>query len=124
MAAFRFDEGRFFKVLMMTLYVASRVLTPVMPIKAGTWPAAMLIAEPVMKALIAARVMNSTIQPRRARPRKRTMEPPMIARADAVTSGATSGSLSCTLSTTFPVTVDKTATGFISSQPSADIKRR
>lgn len=110
-AALRFVRGRFLRVLMNTKYGASRVLTPVIPIRAGIWPTAMLIALPVMKALIAAKVMNSTIQPSRARPRNRTMAPLTIAKDDAVMSAGTSGSLSCTLRTTFPVTVDRTATG-------------
>jgi hypothetical protein len=37
----------------------------------------------------------------------------MIANEDATTSAGTSGSLSWTLRTTFPVTVERTATGFL-----------
>lgn len=111
MAAFRSDLPRCFKMLIAIWYGASRVENPVMPIIAGIWPTAILMADPVMKALIAARVMNSTIQPRRARPRKSTMAPEMMAKADAMISAGTSGSFSVADNTTFPVTTDNTATG-------------
>lgn len=111
MAAFRSDLPRCFRILMITLYGASRVEKPVIPIIAGTCPTAILIAEPVMKALIAARVMNSTIQPRRTRPRKRTIAPDTTAKDEAMISAGTSGSFSMAEITTFPVIVDKTATG-------------
>ena len=97
---------------MITLYVDSRVENPVIPIIVGIWPTAMLIAEPVMKALIAASVMKSTIQPRRTRPRNKTIDPEMMARDDAMISKGTSGSFSDADATTFPVTVDRTATGW------------
>jgi hypothetical protein len=96
--------GRPLSVLMMTLYGASRVLTPLMPISLGTWPAAMLTAEPVMKAQMDGSGMNSTTQPRRARPRKQMMAPAMMARAEAMTWPGTSGRRSAALNTTSPVT--------------------
>jgi hypothetical protein len=98
-------------MLMITLYVASRVEKPVMPIMAGTWPTAMLMAEPVMKAEIAGNEIKSTIQPRRAKPRKRTMAPEMMANEDATMSLGTPGSLSSAFRMTEPVTVERTATG-------------
>lgn len=64
-----------------------------------------------MKAQMAGSGMNSTIQPRRARPRKRMMAPVMMARAEAMTWPGTPGSVSWALSTTLPVTWDMTATG-------------
>ena len=87
--------GRPLRVLIMTWYVAARVLgcniskpisrrkekekiahlKPVMPMRPGTWPTAMLMAEPVMKPLTAGAGMNSTSQPIRRRPTPRTMQP-------------------------------------------------
>lgn len=77
----------------------------------GTWPTAMLRAEPVMNAQIEASEINSTSQPSRARPRKHTMEPAIIAREEAIISAGTPWSFFEALVTTFPVTVDRTATG-------------
>jgi hypothetical protein len=97
---------------MTTLYVASRVENPVIPIMVGTWPTAMLRAEPVMYAQIAASEMNSTSQPSRARPRKHTIEPAIIAREEAMISAGTwPWSFFEAVVTTVPVTVDRTATG-------------
>lgn len=110
-AAFRFVSPRCRNMLIKTLYVASLVEKLVSPIIAGTWPTAMLRAEPVMKAEMAAKVMNSTIQPSRARPRKRTIEPATMAKDDAMISFGTSGNFAAVLVTTFPVTVERTATG-------------
>jgi hypothetical protein len=109
--AFKSVRPRCFKMLMMTLYGDSRVENPVIPISAGTCPTAILIAEPVMKAEMAGREIKSTIQPRRANPRKRTMAPEMMAREDATMSRGTPGSLSSAFKITEPVTVDRTATG-------------
>ena len=79
----------------------------------GTWPTAMLRAEPVMNAQIEASEINSTSQPSRARPRKHTMEPAIIAREEAIISAGTRPwSFFKTSLTTFPVTVDRTATGW------------
>lgn len=55
-----------------------------MPINPGTWPAAMLIAEPVMKPLTAGAGMNSTSHPMRKRPIPRTMNPVMKAKTVAI----------------------------------------
>lgn len=98
---------------MTTLYVGSLVENPVIPIMAGNCPAAMLSAEPVMKAEIAGNEMRSTIQPIRTRPKKRTIDPAMMAKADAIMSREMSwpASFSSADSTTPPVTVDNTATG-------------
>lgn len=83
-----------------------------MPIIVGTCPTAMLMADPVMKALMAGRVMNSTIQPSRARPRNRTIEPAIMASDEAMISAETLLSRFLReLVTTLPVTVDRTATG-------------
>ena len=84
---------------------------PVIPIRFGTCPTAMLMAEPVMKAEIAVKEMKSTIQPQRARPMKEMMAPATIARAEATTWPGISGLVSWTLSTIFPTKVDMTATG-------------
>ena len=82
------------------------------PIIVGTWPTAMLRAEPVMYAQIEASEMNSTSQPSRARPRKHTMEPAIIAREEAMISAGTLPWSFCeAVVTTVPVTVDRTATG-------------
>lgn len=70
---------------MTTRYVESRVEKPVIPIKVGTWPTQILMADPVMNAEIEVREMKSTSQPRRARPKKQTMAPTMIESADAIT---------------------------------------
>lgn len=110
--ASRFVFPRCLRVLMMTLYVASRVEKALLkPIIVGICPAAILMAEPVMKAEIAGREMTSTIQPSRAKPKKSTMEPAMIANEEAITSRDASTPVASALSTTLPVTVDKTATG-------------
>ncbi|KAG9912405.1 hypothetical protein KCU94_g137, partial [Aureobasidium melanogenum] len=66
-------------------YVESRVEKPVIPIKVGTWPTQILMADPVMNAEIEVREMKSTSQPRRTRPKKQTMAPTMIESADAIT---------------------------------------
>jgi len=83
MAAFRSVLGSPFNVFINTLYVASRVEKPVIPIIVGIWPTAMLIAEPVMKAEMAVSEMNSTNHPSLARPMKQTIEPAIRASADA-----------------------------------------
>jgi hypothetical protein len=71
----------------------------------------MLRADPVIKAAMAVKEMNSTIHPNRVRPRKVTMDPAMTAKADAMTCPGTFGSVFADFATTFPVTVDNTATG-------------
>jgi hypothetical protein len=109
--ALRFVVPRCFRQLMMTLYVASRLEKPLRPIKSGTCPTAMFIAEPVINADMAGREIRSTIHPRRARPRKRTIAPEMIARDDATISLGTPGRRSSALRITDPVTVERTATG-------------
>lgn len=63
------------------------------PIMVGTCPAAMLIADPVMNAEMAARVMNSVTQPSLANPRKQMIPPQITARADATTWPGTLGSV-------------------------------
>lgn len=111
-AALRLVSGKCLNELMITLYVASRVLNFVLnPIMVGTCPAAMLIADPVMKAEMAARVMNSVSQPSLANPRKQMIPPQTMARADATTWAGTLGSFLWTSVMTFPVMVDMTATG-------------
>ena len=59
-------------------------LKPVMPMRPGTWPTAMLRAEPVMKPLTAGKGMNSTSQPRRRSPSPRTIEPVKKAKTVAI----------------------------------------
>jgi hypothetical protein len=98
---------------MNTRYAGSRVLTPLMPMRVGTWPTAMLIAEPVIKAVIAVRGIHSTIQPTRARPIKRTMLPEIRAKVLTISSAGISGYSSWTLMTIFPTIVDMTATVYI-----------
>ena len=112
MAASNFVPGRPFKVLMMTRYVWSRVSNPVMPIKFGTWPTAMLMADPVMKADIADNEINSTIRPIRIKPMNVIMQPQMMARADATTWAGMSGFDLDTSVTTSPTRSDITATGY------------
>ena len=113
MAASMVELGRYFKVLIMTKYVEARVLKEaVSPNNVGTWPAAMLIADPVIKAEIAVRGMKSTIHPHRINPMKQTIEPAIIAKAEAMTGPGTSGWVACTWRMTFPVRVDMTATGY------------
>jgi hypothetical protein len=109
--ALRFVRPRCFRMLMTTLYVGSRVEKPVIPIRAGTCPTAMLMAEPVMKADIAGSDIRSTIHPSLAKPKKRTIAPEMMAREDATISLGTPGSLSSAFKMTDPVTVERTATG-------------
>lgn len=104
--------GRPFKVLMMTLYVEARVSKPVIPIKVGTWPAAMLMADPVMKADIETRGIRSTIRPKRANPIATMMAPAIIAMHPAISAGATFGWVFLALVMIFPTSVDTTATGF------------
>lgn len=103
--------GNPLSVLMITKYGATRVFTPLMPISLGTWPEMMLMAEPVMNEQMDGRGMNSTSQPRRARPMKQMMAPAITAKAEAITWPGTSGSLVAALRTTSPVTWDMTATG-------------
>ena len=43
----------------------------VIPMRPGTWPIAMLSAEPVMKPLIAGKGMNSTSQPKHSQEKKK-----------------------------------------------------
>lgn len=109
--AFRSVLPRCLSVLMMTLYVASRVENPVIPIMVGTCPAAILMAEPVIKAEIAGSEMTSTIHPKRARPRKSTIEPAIIASEDPITSREALTPVASAFRITLPVTVDNTATG-------------
>lgn len=119
MAASRVVFGRPFKVLMMTMYVASLAvygLGNAIPIMVGVCPAAMLIAEPVMKAAKETSGMSSTIRPSRIRPRKSTIAPEMTAKAEAKTGLEYCGSWAAALRTTFPVTVDTTATGWWDGQ--------
>lgn len=112
MAASNFVTGRPFKVLMMTRYVWSRVSNPVMPIKFGTWPTAMLMADPVMNAEIADNEINSTIRPILIKPMKVMMQPQMMARAEATTCAGISGFDFATSVTTSPTRSDITATGY------------
>ena len=72
--------------MITTLYVGSLVEKPVIPIMVGNCPAAILSAEPVMNAEIAGNEMRSTIQPMRTRPKKRTIDPAMMANEDAIMS--------------------------------------
>ncbi len=85
MVASSFVCPRFFRVLITTKYVESRVEKPVMPIIVGTWPTAMLRAEPVINADMAVNEMKSTIHPQRTSPMKQMMLPAITARADATT---------------------------------------
>ena len=57
---------------------------PVIPRRPGSWPATILIAEPVMKPVTAGCGMNSTSQPRRRRPSPRTMKPQRSDRVVAI----------------------------------------
>lgn len=99
---------------MMTKYVAPRVLerlsgvfkttrlvdtylNPVIPIRPGTCPAAILMAEPVIKPLTAGSGMNSTIHPRRSKPIPKTMKPQMKERVVAISGPVQT--LGCALST-------------------------
>jgi hypothetical protein len=91
--ALRSVRPRCLRMLMITLYVDSRVEKPLIPIMAGICPTAILIAEPVMNADMAGREIKSTIHPSRAKPRKRTMEPEIIAKEDATISLGTPGNL-------------------------------
>jgi hypothetical protein len=84
--ALRLVRPRCLSELITTLYVGSLVEKPVIPIMVGNWPAAILSAEPVMNAEIAGNEMRSTIQPIRARPKKRTIDPAMMAKEDAIMS--------------------------------------
>lgn len=110
MAASSLALGRALRVLMMTRYVASRVLTPVIPNRPATWPDAMLMAEPVMKAPIATSGINSTIQPNLMSPKKRRTTPEIRARLRAIASPSSSGCTFCTERMMFPTMVDMTAT--------------
>jgi hypothetical protein len=76
-----------------TLYVASLVENPVIPIIVGICPIAMLRAEPVMNAEIAVSEIKSTIQPARMRPMKMIIHPAMTASAEAIMSAGTCGIL-------------------------------
>lgn len=87
------------------------MLTPTSPSIVGICPAAMLIAEPVINAEIAHSGMKSTIQPARIKPMKRTIEPAIIASAEAITWPGMEGATSRAWRTMLPVTVDMTATG-------------
>lgn len=64
---------------------------PVIPIKPGNCPAAILMAEPVMKPLTAGMGMNSTSHPIRRRPMPSTMKPQMNASAVAIVGPSSSG---------------------------------
>lgn len=112
MAASSFVPPRCLRILMNTLYEDSRVSNPVMPIKFGTCPTAILMADPVMKAEMAGKEMNSTMKPNRARPRKEMMTPQMIASAEATTWAGYSGFVLATSVTTSPTRSDITATGY------------
>lgn len=101
---------------MTTRYVESRELKPVSPSKAGTWPTAMLIAEPVMKAEMAVSEIRSTIQPQRTRPMVTMMHPAINAKADATTFALNSGFVAATWVTIVPTSVDITATGYSQNQ--------
>ena len=72
-----------------------------------------LKAEPVIKAQIEARGMNSTIQPSRARPKKVTIAPAIIAIELAIDAalGLSLGCASWVELMTLPTMVDMTATG-------------
>ena len=96
---------------MTTRYVESREEKPVSPSKAGTWPTAMLRAEPVMKAEMAVSEIRSTIQPQRTMPMANMMHPAINAKADATTFGGNSGFVTPTWVTMEPTSVDITATG-------------
>lgn len=116
-AASKLECLRFFKVLMMTRYVAARVSRSLlMPIIVGTWPAAMLIADPVMNAVMEVSEIKSTIHPIRARPIARMIHPQITAKAEAITCPSIVGSMACALITTLPTIVDMTATGCSRSQ--------
>lgn len=95
-----------------------------MPIKPGTWPTAMLSAEPVIKAEMAAKEMKSTIQPARIRPMKVMMLPAIIARAEAMTCPGMLGSVFATFVTTLPTMVDITATGYTVSRVTRESRAR
>ena len=65
-----------------------------------------------MKDEIAGREMKSTIQPSLARPMKAMIAPSMMANEDAMTLSETPGKLGAAAVITFPVTVERTATGY------------
>lgn len=111
MAASIFESSKCFKVFMMTLYGDSLLDTVLMPMRAGSWVTAMLMADPVMKAEMDVSETKSTSHPNRANPMKQTMAPVIIDKAEAMMWPGTSGSSSSAFSTTLPTTVDRTATG-------------
>ena len=104
--------------MIKTLYVASRVLNPVIPIRVGTCPTAILRADPVMKAEMTVKEMNSTIQPHLIKPIKMIIDPAITASAEAMTCPGMVGSLFFAAITTLPTIVDMTATGFAVSADS------
>lgn len=125
MAASKFECLSCFKVLMMTRYVGSRVFRSLlMPIIVGTWPAAMLMADPVMNAVMEVREIKSTIHPIRRRPIATMIHPQITAKADAITCPSISGLMSWALITTLPTIVDMTATGYFRGQHIATKKIR
>lgn len=87
MAASSLEVGRYLRLLMMTIYVASPLVlnSELSPSKLWTWPEQMLSADPVMKAEMAGRGIKSTIKPKRAKPKKQTIAPHMMAMAEAIT---------------------------------------
>lgn len=108
---------------MMTRYVGARVSRSLlMPIIVGTWPAAMLIADPVMNAVIEVSEIKSTIHPIRSRPIVTMIAPQSTANAEAITCPGIVGSMAFALITTLPTIVDMTATGCFRSQHSPKIQ--
>ena len=85
-AAFKSVHFKYLRVLIITSYVAPLVENPslLLPSKEGTWPAIMLIEEPVINAAMAGSGMKSTIQPTRIKPMKVTIAPVIIANEPAI----------------------------------------
>ena len=93
--------------------MASLLEKPEIPISAGSWPAAMFNAAPVMNAEMAVKDMKSTSHPIRSKPNAITIAPAKTDKDDAMTSGSSLYSGTCFNASvmTSPVTVESTATG-------------
>lgn len=106
--------GRYLRVSMKTLYVTPLGSKPglAIPIKAGTWPTAMLMADPVMKAEMETKGIKSTIHPTRKSPMAVMIHPAMTAKDEARTWPSNFGWVFAALATIWPTKVDMTATGY------------
>jgi hypothetical protein len=85
---------------------------PVIPIRPGTWPATIFIADPVINPLTAGVGMNSTSQPRRKRPIPSTINPQTKASVVAISGpDHLPGCAASTARITWATVSDITATG-------------